>query len=333
MHLPKIYSFLHDLKHPGMVWDRRLLGARIRTFLDGLPGWQGALHLRFVGRGSYSMAYSFVLSGKEFVIRISSDVSVFTRDSFASRYADIFPVPRVFEMGEFEKNRYYAISERSSGRQIDTLNKRSALRVIPLMFETLEHIHLADVSGSDGYGVVDAAGNGISPGWKEFLLYYDRNRQSEQWGREMPGTFIDHQLYDDCLERMASLIPFCPEDRCLVHGDFSFSDVLSNGKQITGVVDWQHCLIGDALFDFAKCYYWYCTSPRLKVWLEMIVQTQRGSVHFDERFRCYMLKSAIEGLINAVRERNMKKCRHRSIKTQHVLRMLDKPIETWNRFA
>ena len=332
MYLPKIYSFLQDLKRPEKVWERQRLRTRTRTFLDSLPKWQEASHLRFIGRGSHSIVYSFIHCNRGYVIRIGNDISAFTRDSFASRYADSFPVPRVFEIGEFEKDRYYAISERSASKQINMLNVRCALRVIPLMLETLERIHLADVSGAVGYGVIDDAGNGISPTWKDFLLCYDRYRRSEQWDRDMSGTFLDHQLYDHCLDRMVSLIPFCPEERSLVHGDFSFNNVLSDGKQITGVVDWQYCSIGDALFDFASCYFWYRNCLHGKAWLDMIIQTQRRLKHFDERFRCYMLKSAVGGLTSAVRMRNMEKYKYRSILVNHALRILDKPVETWNGY-
>ncbi len=333
MHLPRIYSFLQDLKHPGKVWERRQFGVRITTFLERLPKWQGASHLRFIGRGSHSMAYSFSLRGEEYVIRISSDVSAYTRDSFASRYTYSFPVPRMFEIGEFEKDRYYAISERLAGKQIKMLKMGSALNVIPLMFETFEHIHLADVSGTGGYGVVAGDGNGMSPSWNEFLRGYERYRNSKRWHREMSGTFLDHRLCDHCLDRMVSLIPFCPEERSLVHGDCSFSNVLSDGRQITGVIDWQHCSIGDPLFDFANCYFWYSYSLHGKLWLEMILQTQRGSEHFDDRVRCYMLKSAVGALVNAALEGNIEKYRHRTAKVNHLLRILDKPIETWHNLA
>jgi hygromycin-B 4-O-kinase len=330
MHLPEITGVLRGLTHPGKIWERHRLRSRIKMFLDGLPKWHGALHLRFAGRGSHSMAYSFVLRGKEYVIRISGDIPAFTRDAFASRYADSFPVPRVFAMGEFEKNRYFAISERLAGRQIRRLNMRSALRVAPLMFEALERIHLADISGAQGYGVVDAAGNGISPSWKDFLLHYDRYRNSQQWDREMSGTILDHRLYDHCLDRMASFIPFCPEERSLVHGDFTFSNVLSDGERITGIIDWQYCSIGDALFDFANCYFWYYNKPYGRVWLEMIVQKQRGLLHFDERLRCYMLKSAAGALINAVLAGNIESYKGRTVTVNHLLGILDKPIEAWH---
>lgn len=333
MYLPNIYSYLQDLKNPGKAWERQRLRSRTRTFLNGLPKWQKASHLRFIGRGSHSIVYSFLHCGRDYVIRINSDVTAFTRDSFAARHADSFPAPRVFEIGEFKKDRYYAISERSAGKQIIMFKMSSALRVIRLMFETLERIHLADMSGAEGYGVIDGAGNGMSPGWKDFLLCCDRYRRSEQWNREMDRTFLDHQLYDHCLDRMASLVPFCPEDRCLVHGDFSLNNVLSDGKQITGIVDWQHCLIGDALFDFAACCYWYYNSLHGKVWLDLIIQTQRRLEHFDERFRCYMLKTALSGLVNAARERNVEMYKYRSIKVNRILRILDKPIETWNWYG
>ena len=217
-------------------------------------------------------------------------------------------------------------------KRLKMLKMSAALRVIPLMFETLERIHLADISGAVGYGVVDGAGNGMSPSWKDFLLWNDRYRRSEQWNREMSGTFLDHQLYDQCLARMVSLIPFCPEERSLVHGDYSFSNVLSDGKQITSVIDWQYCSIGDALFDFASCYFWYCNCLHGKTWLEIINGTQRGLKNFDERFRCYMLKSAVGGLANSVQTRNMEKYQHRVFLEKYVLRMLDKPIETWNGY-
>lgn len=330
MHLPKIYSFLQDLQHPGKVWERQQLRVRITTFLERLPKWRGALHLHFIGRGSNSMAYSFSLRGEEYVIRISSDFSAFTRDSFASRYADCFPVPRVFEIGDFDKDRYYAISERAPGKQIRMLKISAALKLIPMMFETFNRIHLSDVSTTRDYGNVDIDGNGCSPSWQECLLSYARYRESGQWNREMSGTFLDHQLFDRCLERMAPLVPFCPEERCLVHGDCSFSNVLSDGKKITGVIDWQHCSIGDALFDFASCYFWYSYSLHGKVWLETIVQMQRGSEHFDERIRCYMLKSAVGALVNAAQAGNIEKYRHRTGKVNHLLGILDKPVEAWN---
>jgi hygromycin-B 4-O-kinase len=331
MHLLKINAFLQDLRHPRKVWERRQFRSCIRTFLDRLPNWQGASHLRFIGRGSHSIAYFFVLGGEEYVIRVGGSTSAFSRDSFAARYADIFPVPRVFETGKFGEDRYYAISERAPGTQIRMLKIRSALKVIPMMFETFERIHLADVTATRDYGNVDGAGNGCSPSWQEFLLSYARYRESVQWNQEISGTFLDHQLFDRCLERMAPLVPFCPEERRLVHGDCSFCNVLSDGKQITGVVDWQHCSIGDALFDFASCYFWYYNSLHGKVWLEMIMQSQRGSEHFDERLRCYMLKSAAGALVNAALAKNIEPYKGRTVKVNHLLNILDKPIETWNR--
>src|SRR5207249_1974221 len=47
------------------------------------------------------------------------------------------------------------------------------------------------------------------------------------------------------------LLPRCPEERQVVHGDYGYDNVLAEHGRVTGVLDWEALRYGDPLYDVA----------------------------------------------------------------------------------
>jgi hygromycin-B 4-O-kinase len=329
VYFPRTQGYLQQLKRPGALLRQLQLKSAAKAFLDRSGAWREASKFRFFSLGANSTVFSFRLQDQDFVMRIGLDVSAYCRDSLVARFAGHFPVPRVFETGNFDETRHYAISEKMPGWELRMLPLNKALKMLPLLSETAGRIHAADISGSRGFGVFDHAGNGVASSWKEFLLSYHRYRDSDQWKKDLAGNIPGAGLLDHCLKRMEVFIPCCPERRRLVHGDFSFNNILSDGRRITGVVDWQYCSAGDEVFDFATSHFWYGHSPLGKAWFGLFIEKLGHSENFDERFKCYLLKSAIGGLLNAILDRRPAAYHGRLTRVRHFMGMLDKPVVEW----
>jgi hygromycin-B 4-O-kinase len=79
-----------------------------------------------------------------------------------------------------------------------------------------------------------------------------------------------------------------------VHGDFGSNNVLTDGRCITGVIDWEEALIGDPLFDLAGVLFW-------RPWLECMEQQARffetrcpDALGQVDRLLCYQLRIGLE---------------------------------------
>lgn len=48
----------------------------------------------------------------------------------------------------------------------------------------------------------------------------------------------------------------CPEERGPIHGDSGSSNLLTDGRRITGIIDWDRGAFGDPLYDVANLLSW-----------------------------------------------------------------------------
>ncbi len=88
---------------------------------------------------------------------------------------------------------------------------------------------------------------------------------------------------------MTELLKFCPEDRYLVHGDYGFGNILSDGTRITAVIDWEASMYGDFLFDVAWLSFWSRKPDLESLYAEHLKSQNREVPHFAERILCYKL--------------------------------------------
>jgi aminoglycoside phosphotransferase (APT) family kinase protein len=107
------------------------------------------------------------------------------------------------------------------------------------MVAALAQIHLVDLEAT---GLQDLGRRG------DFVARQLRRgvRNWDQWGR---GSQVD-RAWQDILTRLQATPP-SREHSVLNHGDFRLSNVLVQKAEVTAVLDWELCTIGDPLADLA----------------------------------------------------------------------------------
>lgn len=51
-------------------------------------------------------------------------------------------------------------------------------------------------------------------------------------------TFLEREFFEMIYRRLQRLLPFCLEERWLVHGGYGFNNVLVENGAVTAVLDW-----------------------------------------------------------------------------------------------
>lgn len=266
-----------------------------------------------IGYGEWSRAYAFRQGGEEYVIRFGLFGEDFAKDHRAARFASsALPIPAVTEIGEAFGGAY-AISERVFGGFIDRLDGAAMRAVLPSLFTALDAARQVDLSGTVGYGGWGADGSAPYPSWWAALLAVADDRSADRivgWRERMAGSAVGTGPFEEGLDRLRFLIPWCPEERHLIHSDLLHFNVLVAEDRISAVVDWGCSMYGDFLYDIAWLVFW---APWYPAWRGIDFRDEAARhfraigldvPHFEERLRCYQIHIALDSLkYNAFMER------------------------------
>ena len=271
---------------------------RASELLAGIFG-TSVSHLMPITTGQIARAYSFEVAGEDHVIRFvdAKIAATLRKDRFvAERLASSsVPVPRIDHLGnlgEFD----YAIARKAPGSPLGSL--RNDLRLVPALIETLDAIHQIDVTDTEGYGFFDPPEVGENTSWSAFLLNVaDDGEEGSfygKWHRYFDETFLDRERFFALYDEMIAMLRFCPEQRCLVHGDYGFGNILAEDGRITAVLDWANALFGDPLYDVA----WldlYSPGTFFKDRMrEFYERRGRAVEHYEERIACYQMHVCLD---------------------------------------
>jgi hygromycin-B 4-O-kinase len=257
-----------------------------------------------IGDGMFSRAFSFQSGQDEFVIRLNSYEEDFQKDAFAYQcYSSTIPVPKMVICDRFDQNYYFAITERCPGKTLKDLEEKTIREILPNLFESLQAIHSIDTSLCLGWGLTDANGHGRFSSWKNYLLSFYNQKFPFAWEALFDHTCMERLVFEMYFSVMQDCLPFCTADKYWVHGDFGFDNVMSDGKKITGVLDWAESRLGDFVYDVAYLEFWSKNVPYKQLWLEWASGRQLLMNHFEERMRCYFIHIGLGSLaIAAIRE-------------------------------
>ncbi len=213
----------------------------------------------FLIGGDWSQAYSFVHSGKKYVLRWCKSAETFEKDSFAVSFSnEAIPVPSIIDMGS-NLGEFYAISEFSQGTFLEKLTSIQLEATIPALFQLFDALRSTDLSRTTGYGGWDKNGKGNSSSWREYLLDIKnepRNKELQGWYQALANSEVGVESFDSLYEQMETLVDKCPEDRQLIHADLLNSNLMVSGNKISAVIDWQCSMYGDSLYEIA--WFMYC---------------------------------------------------------------------------
>lgn len=93
------------------------------------------------------------------------------------------------------------------------------------------------------------------------------------------------------VERLA---PAAMPRRALIHGDFGAANLLSDGRVITAVIDWDRAMAGDALYDEANLFFWREAS--LRPVLSRLAVEHSADPDWARRLVCYQLRIGLQEL-------------------------------------
>ncbi|HEY8741727.1 MAG TPA: aminoglycoside phosphotransferase family protein [Chloroflexota bacterium] len=237
--------------------------------------------------GEISQAFAFCAAGQDYIVRFNRSSAGFTHDQYAwQHYASpALPIPRVLEIGQTGEL-HYCISERVPGTDLWSLPEAEHRRLLSLALDTLDDIHAIDVHGTTGYGEGGAPGVGRYPSWQQYLAATVEHAMAV--GEEEPerAFAVDGPLRLRAAEEVLRLAPACPEQRWLLHGDYGYDNVLTDGQRITGVIDWANAGYGDYLCDVSWLGFWPVGRDTTDE-LRQRYGSAAEAANYDERITCY----------------------------------------------
>lgn len=253
--------------------------------------------LTIIPSGEISQAFSFRTQKGEFILRVNWRDQGFAKDDFAYKHFHRVrvPIPQIYLHTKFNDHLVATVAEKIPGKILDDLSTTKVLKLLPQLLETLDAIHQIDISAYPGFGPWDEHGNANYGSWPEYLYklpYHFQYVANHLQGQEL----IKKATIEMALERYTALLHYCPNIHHLIHGDFGFNNVLSDGEQITGVLDWELGRYGDWLFDDAWLTFWGTEINYAQILQRHYDQKKIKVPHFRQRLLCYMLHVGLESL-------------------------------------
>jgi hygromycin-B 4-O-kinase len=260
--------------------------------------------IRPLSGGVFSRAFAFTAGDREYVLRLNREVHAresFAKDDYAWRHfaSPSLPIPRIVATGETD-GFHYAVSEKMAGTTMDACSPAERSTVLPALLDTVEAVGRMDVSGTIGYGDWGSNGNGKFASWRDYVASITDNHAEgfyEDWHRFYDESFLERDVFETVARRMLDLLEHCPEERSLVHNDLHFENIMSDGTQITGVLDWANALYGDPLYDVAWLS-WQAANPGW--WYddgaEILLARFGKTPGYATRVTCYQLHIGLDHL-------------------------------------
>ncbi|MEO5646681.1 MAG: phosphotransferase [Candidatus Paceibacterota bacterium] len=240
-----------------------------------------------IAGGEGSQAFGYESNGEPLILRVNrhSDEG-FKKDEYAFKNfesAEIL-IPEIREVGHTEDGQYFAISEKAEGIMFKNVTDEEFDVALPSLFETLNAIHAINISDKEGYGKWNSEGVADKESWKEVMLSVD------MYAIYMfESTFLEKDLWDKVYGRLTELLSYCPDEKHLVHGDYTFDNLITKNGKITGVLDWADSMYGDPLYDIACISFWAKDFDYEKAYLKFSESMGKKIENFDERILCYKL--------------------------------------------
>ena len=277
--------------------------AEARVFLESRFAVDPA-NVAVAGNGQWSHAYSYRRGTEHLIIRFGTHVEDFLKDQVAASFtSDALPVPAIHEIGE-ALGGPYCVSTRAFGTLLDELDEAGVRAVLPALLRGLDAARQIDVSDTNGFGLWGDR-TALHPTWRAFLLDVavdDPLHRTHGWRERLAASPVGDCGFDAGIERLASLVHACPEERHIVHSDLLNHNVLVAGSELSAVFDWGCSLYGDFLYDIAWLAFWGPWYPSMRgIDIAALARDHYRAIgvnvpRFEERLRCYELHIGLNGM-------------------------------------
>lgn len=243
-----------------------------------------------ISEGQESEAFLLCSNNKRLVLRVNRDINGFLKDKVAhERFSTPeLAIPRVVHAAWYDTLHAYCASELASGFTVQDADHMILNKLATLVDRAHENITKSKPLG-EGYGPFDPSGNAPFQSWNQYLR---SSIECLTFPTECPE--VDLPLIRMALNTYDELVDRCPEIRCLVHADFGANNLLTNGRTITGVIDWETALYGDPIYDVAIASVWAFHLKCMEVQFAYWEVKYSGIENYAERILCYQIKLFLE---------------------------------------
>lgn len=258
-----------------------------------------------IADGETSQAFFFETHEGQRVLRVNAKNDFgFRKDQFAHAHfnSDAVPIPKIFDIGEIQAGVFFAVSERMPGKTLDKFTHAEIDNLMPKIISTVDAIHAIAPPGK-GYGTWDLNGQGKFTSWRE-MIKADLHQDDAE---TTSADFYDSALAESLRNEIMAMFDVIPEERKLIHRDYGFNNTLSDGVNITGVIDWEGSAYGDPLQDVAWLDFWHNQQGYAKAFKRYYSEQGRDMPQFNERVTCYKLLAGCGSLDFFARSRQPKK--------------------------
>ncbi|GHA10607.1 hypothetical protein GCM10007989_00990 [Devosia pacifica] len=206
------------------------------------------LRLNRLNGGDESAVFLAETPSQRLVVRVALEAEGYRKDSLVANWlaGTAVPVPAVLRIGAWG-GFHVCITEYIDGDTVQSLDAEGLSPVVRSVAETLQDLRRFSPPVPDSAGPLDSEGRCRFRSWPEYLAESTSAARQTRWGDSLnPKAWM----------LVARLSELAPDRRGLVHGDFGSNNLLTDGKRITGVLDWSEAMIGDPLYDVANQFFW-----------------------------------------------------------------------------
>ena len=248
-----------------------------------------------IAEGMESRVLTFIWGDQQYILRVNPNQSGFQKDRwcFQQFHSEELPIPEILEIGSFSSHYAYCLSRRLPGITLEDSAIPTLQRLTPYVSQVWKLIHQSPLPSSEGFGPFNECGHATFSSWQSFLQSTIRGKD-QQWDHLFASNLLDATALQPVMHSYLRLTEHCPEERKLVHGDFGSNNVLTDGKKITGVLDWDCALYGDPLFDVAGSFFWSPWLDCMRIQSDFFQHTLGNEANFAARLRCYQLQCGLE---------------------------------------
>ncbi|MBS4219831.1 phosphotransferase [Bacillus sp. FJAT-49711] len=255
-------------------------------------------HVEAINFGELSKVFSYNNKGKDYIIHFNKNGERFIKDEYLYEKLSKLgiPIPRIERNGKFN-DLAFSISEKASGQSLVAYPENKVRKVLPSL--AIEYKKMTEIllDSTEKYGAIDHNGEAVFDTWQQYIeSFFQRNQEGfwKDWYALFEHSFLEKEVFDYYYEMMMELSLSTPKEKYLVHGDFHLGNIISDGKDITAIVDWEMAMYGDFMFDIANLHFW---APQLQIpQVFLAAWDDEGIPNFRERLKCGMLFKGIDGL-------------------------------------
>jgi len=243
----------NNTEHSSSTHKTRIEQEAVISFLES-HNKEPVSNIEIVAGGEGSQAFSFESNREDLILRMNRHSEEgFKKDEYAFNNFESqeIPIPEINEIGKTEDDQYFAISKKVNGKMFKNLSLEELNEALPSLFSVLDAIHSIDVSDSGGYGKWNSEGVGENQSWKDMILSVD------MYAKHMfENSILEKEVWDKIYDRLVELTQYCPEEKYLIHGDYTTDNIIAKNGKVEGVLDWADSRYGDYLYDIAPLSFW-----------------------------------------------------------------------------